>query len=623
MMSDSLARHLLKGVGIASVLLAIAALTSVVLLLLSSWLLRREGLLDPRASQVKALLDAFHQLARRKTLAVVAVVLACLLARAALIPILKVPAPKDHDEFSYLLAADTFAHGRLTNPTHPMWMHFETMHVNFLPTYMSMYPPGQGFVLTAGQLLGHPWIGVWLSTALACGLIVWMLQAWVPPKWALLGGVLAILQFGLLSYWANSYYCTSLPAIGGALALGAFGRLKRRPRAFLGGVLAFGVGVLALSRPYEGLVFSLTVAVALLAWMFGKRGPHPHITLKRVVAPAALVLAVFGAFLAYDNWRVSGNPLLMPYQINQRTYKVVSLFAWQPPRQPRPVYRHAAMRDFYAGWEVAEYRNTMTHGILHATWIKFERYTWFYFGPLLFIPLLALPWVIRDKRIRLLLIVAAVGAVGLDIETWSNPHYAAPMAAAIFAIAVQSMRHMYYWKWQGKQAGRAVVFAVVLGSFLIDAGWVGAMTVAINSFEFDKAIDKLVKIDYDYAGNQQRAAVLRKMQRMPGDQLVIVHYRPTHFVHMEWVYNRADIDHAKVVWARDMGEQCNEELISYFRNRHVWLVEADDILARVEPYLSGVAQAGSDVPNLRSGSREGQPAPASRRSPSVCPEVVY
>ncbi len=623
MMWDMLARHLLKGIGLVSVFLGIVALAAVVLLLLSRWFLWREGLFDVKAPRVRTVLDAFHQLARRKTLAAVAVVLACLLARAALIPILKVPAPKDQDEFSYLLAADTFAHGRLTNPTHPMWMHFETMHVNFFPTYMSMYPPGQGFVLAAGQLLGHPWIAVWLCTALACGLIVWMLQAWVPPQWALLGGVLAILQFGLLSYWANSYYCTSLPAIAGALVLGAFGRLKQRPRAFLSGVLAFGVGALALSRPYEGLVFSLTIAVALLAWMFGKRRQHPRITLTRVVAPVALVLALFGAFLGYDNWRVAGNPLVMPYQINQRTYKVVSLFAWQRPRQPRPVYRHAMLRNYYAGWEVDEYRNTITHGIIRASWLKLERYTWFYLGPLLFIPLLALPWVIRDKRIRLLLIVVAVGAVGLDIETWSNPHYAAPMAAAIFAIVVQSMRHMYCWKWRGKQAGRAVVFAVVLGSFFVEASWLSVMAVSINSYELDKAMDKLVKVDYDFTGNQEREAILRKMQHTPGDQLLIVHYKPTHLVHMEWVYNRADIDHAKVVWARDMGKKCNQELINYFRDRQVWLVEADEIPPRLEPYFSGLAQVGSKLPNLPIGSSKGQAAPASQRSPSVCPEAVY
>jgi hypothetical protein len=526
-------------------------------------------------------------LAHRKFLALMTLGVLVISVRAALLPLYPPPLPGINDEFSYLLAGDTFAHGRLTNPPHPMAPYFDTFHVLQQPTYASMYPPAQGLALALGQRLGNPWIGVILSMAAFIVALLWMLQGWFPAEWALLGATLVFLNLGIFSYWMNSFWGGAVAAFGGALVMGAVPRIIHHYRIRYLLIFVIGLGIVANSRPFEGLLLCAPLVAYFLAKILKGRFPR-NVSYARLLVPLSAFLIVLLGFMAFYNWRVTGNALLFPHTLHDRQYLGGSNFVWASSTGSRHYINHQ-FEVMYNHWVPNQYFRTWSD-FQRITIKKFGNFLGFFLEPVLFVPLIVFPWILLDHKTRLFVWQLIFYAAGATAVIWFHPHYAAPIAASFFGIIVQMLRHLRRWIFRGRPVGigltRMVVAQVVVTAIVAFAH------IAANPFA-------PYSLGWGWYGNLHRASIERQLQAVPGNHLVIVRYSPTHHpVDDEWIYNAADIDGARIVWAREIPGVDLNPLLNYFKNRDTWLVQPDEKFSPAEPFTRMPGTTGTQSPPL-------------------------
>jgi hypothetical protein len=529
------------------------------------------GFIAPRNNFLSKLEVLFNSLARKRKESVIIVGIITFLSTMAVSFIFYWPVPTIQDEFGYLLSGDTFAHGRLTNPPHPMWISLETFHVLQQPTYASKYPPGQGLILAFGQVIaGHSIFGVWLSIALGCAATCWMLQAWLPPKWALLGGFLMMLRLALFSYWGQSYWGGAVALIGGALVFGALRRLTRKTSITLSIIFALGLIILANTRPYEGAVVGFIATL----FLFIKIRPFSGKLLKEVVLPMGIILFLFGLGMAYYNFVITGNPFYFPYRAYEAAYGNIPNFLWATPL-PNATYNHEEIKETFQVIYMNIYKShidTLPH---YLTWCLFKLgKQWRFFVEWVFtFPLLVLPFLLKNSWVRFALITVLTLIVAMMVVAFNFGHYSAPAVCLLYFLVLQCLRKIRFFYLKRKPIGQfmswsipfysisLIFLPIVLGSdpfyYVNPSPWESSPRTLPNVWSL------------------KRANLLSELSKTEGKHLIVVRYLPGHNVEHEWVYNEADIDASKVVWARNMTKDRNCQLVKYFYDRQAWLLEID------------------------------------------------
>jgi hypothetical protein len=324
-------------------------------------------------------------------------------------------------------------------------------------------------------------------------------------------------------------------------------------------LIGSGLAIFAMSRPFEGLIVAAIVTlVVIVCCARRKRLP---VLFTRTLAGLLLVVLPACAWLGYYNHRVTGHWWRMPWVEYAQQYMTTPILFGQPP--PRnAVFRNDKMRQFHAGYEQQEFARARGAGyfgrLANATrelWENWTRPT-----TLVLLAPAAMLVLLRPGRggrgcgarfgaatFVLLLVLHPA------LTPWMRPQYLAPAAAGFVLWMTAALRTT-------ARAGR-------VGAALA-AGIVAAQLAAGVAMSAHFATR-------DRPPGIRRDEIVRELESQPGKQLVLVRYTDSPQLIFEWVYNDADLDAQRVVFARSLDPQSDSELISRFPGRNVWLLLVD------------------------------------------------
>jgi hypothetical protein len=502
-----------------------------------------------------------------------------MVVRFFMLPWYPVPPPQIHDEFSYLLQGDTFAHGRVTNPTPPYWEHFETEYTLFQPSYASQYQPAQGLILAAGQVVfRHPWWGVWLSIGLMCGAICWALRAIFTPGWAFTGAIGAALQFGIFGLWMNSYFGGAVAAAAGALVLGSIARLRKGLQIRLSAVLcAVGILLLFASRPFEALLWSGVAGTFALWDIFRNRSWRRY---SSALPPFAWVFLCGACMLAWYNWRITGKALDPPYLAYQRVYGTPQPYWWQAPVRVAS-FRFPEIRDNYLNQLRLYEKRHSAKEVFDSERTRLANFWRFFVGPFLTPALAFLLYMRRDRRIWPWLLASIPFIIDKATYHAWYPAQNAPATILIVLVLLQGWRHMRAFL---RTKGVGIAMARFMTAALCLTIILGNLGRAVEPWLPPKQLAHLAPVwESLYPARRLRDDVTKVMQQVPGSHLVFVKYGSNHCFCEEWVFNSADIAKQRIVYARPFTPETDMALARYLAHHDVWVAEPDARPFRLKP----------------------------------------